>query len=69
MLFFSGAASLFGARPVLAFLSSLAIIFPQADSADQFDPLTNSHPWTIEPFGFDTPCGVVEATHHRQDRR
>jgi chaperonin GroES len=43
-------------------LSSLAIIFPNADLVDQFDPLTNFHPPAIEPFGFDTPFGVVEAT-------
>jgi hypothetical protein len=69
MLFFFGVASLFGAGPVLTFLSSLAIIFPNADLAGQFDPLTNSHPRAIEPFRFDTPCGVVEATGHRDARR
>jgi hypothetical protein len=58
-----------GAGLVLIFLSSLAIIFPNADLADQFDPLTDSHPLAIEPFGFDTPCGAVDATHHRDDQR
>jgi hypothetical protein len=47
MLFFSGAASAFGPGLVLILLSSLAIIFPDADLADQFDPPPNSHPPAI----------------------
>jgi hypothetical protein len=44
VLFFSGGASVFGERLVLIFLSSLAIILPDADLADQFDPPPNFHP-------------------------
>jgi hypothetical protein len=65
VLLFSGGASFFAAGLALAFLSSLAIIFPNADLLDQFDLSLNFHPAAIRSLWVDTPCGAVGATGHR----
>jgi hypothetical protein len=50
-----------GAGLVLVFLSSLAIVFPNADLSEQDElPL-------ITAIWVDTPCDAVRATGHRAD--
>jgi hypothetical protein len=66
-LFFSTAASFFEADLVLIFLSSLAIIFPNADLPDQIDPPLNFMLLRIRALSIDTPCGAAGATDHRTD--
>jgi hypothetical protein len=43
------------------FLSSLAIIFPNANLSDQVDLPLKLHPAAIGALGVDTPCGAVGA--------
>jgi hypothetical protein len=54
-LLFSIEASFFEAELVLIFLSSLAIVFPNADLPNQIDPPLNFHAAAIRALWVDTP--------------